>query len=63
MSIGGTYIYKHTTDMFVNIPINRETARMGVRSYTLQTARRPAGDALSGVVRRRTTTKTSSRSY
>ena len=27
MSIGGTYIYKHTSDIFANIPINRETGQ------------------------------------
>jgi hypothetical protein len=25
LALGGTYIYKHTTDTFANIPINRET--------------------------------------
>jgi len=27
MSIGGTYVYKHTSDIFANIPINRETGQ------------------------------------
>ncbi len=27
LSVGATYIYKHTTDMLVNIPINRETGQ------------------------------------
>ncbi len=26
-SVGATYIYKHTTDLFANIPINRETGQ------------------------------------
>jgi hypothetical protein len=26
-SVGATYIYKHSTDLFANIPINRETGR------------------------------------
>jgi hypothetical protein len=27
LSVGATYIYKHTTDLFANIPINRETGQ------------------------------------
>ncbi len=27
MSIGGTYVYKHASDIFANIPINRETGQ------------------------------------
>ena len=27
LSLSATYVYKHTTDMFVNIPINRETGQ------------------------------------